>query len=277
MNLQTLISLRAGGPGSGPTAPCPQCGPGGTQGPSFEEEHRARIKQKEKLPAYDRLIKDVGHGDRKPQDRSQIQQSLLLKQVKEDLFRNKAWISLTPDEKNQIVQTYNTRRAQFGVQQLSPEQKAFVGQLLKLRENIIPQQIETDEEDAYPASRPGQHYPDMVSPGVRIGEYQNRAVTTARSTGKSFMTREHPKKGNFKLETSIRNRQEGRISSIINAPGTVAFVDQNWKMLGAPDNHATVTEIDYDNMGNKWRTRQRRYAQSGAAVRHIKNRYGISL
>src|SRR5580692_3242887 len=41
MNIQTTISIYAGGVGSGPNAPCPQCGPGH----SFKEGDRVKLKQ----------------------------------------------------------------------------------------------------------------------------------------------------------------------------------------------------------------------------------------
>jgi|SRR5579859_3652583 len=273
MNLATLIDLYAGGQGSGPTAPCPQCGP--AKSPSFEEAHRERIRQKELTPAYDRLIRDKSQGGFKPKSRELIQKNLLLKNIKEELYGKKPWLSLSKEEKGHILNVYNVRREKFGVQNVSPEQKAFVDQLIKLRENIVPEQMEQEQpaRDARSASQ----YPDMVSPGVKIGEYQNRLPITKKTTGISWMLREHPKKGNFQVETEVHSKPEGRKTTIINAPGTAVYVDRHNRASGAANNHVRVQEVDYDQTGATYRTRSREYTRAMQGLKHIKNRYGIKL
>lgn len=279
MNLQQLVSLRSGGAGSGPTAPCPQCGPKkvDTGFGKWHAEHAARLAQAEELPKWDRLLRDKKEKGFVPRQRDYIQRRLLLNVIKDKLYGNRTWASLTQGESNQIISAYNVRREKFGVQQnLAPGQEQMVEQTRLLRESKVPEQ-----EPAYSTVTPESIQEYLVAPGTRIAEYQHRIPTVAKSTGKTWTMREHPNKGTFFKEAESRDKREGRTTTLIssNRPqgGTSVHVDQYSKLLGAPHNHVVVRETDHDEYGNRWRTRSREFTQPSAALRHIQNRYGVKL
>ena len=301
MNLYTYIELHAGGQGSGPTAPCPQCGPQHARGPnephygsreyyqqkeksrlhmgfdSWIKEHAARIVQQAATPEYDRLLRDKHRAEFTPRPRVTERRNILLTSVKERMFPNRSWSSLSKEESSKIIDRYNLRREQHGLIPTTIEQEAVLD---KIQENRSSRPIEEEENTHYESVRP-QYLQEAVAPGVRIAEYQNRIPTTVKTTGGSWATREHNDKGGFQQEATVKAPHEGRTTYVISHTdtkgGTTGFVNQFKRSEGAKNNHVILHETDYDNYGHKWRTRSREWTSPKSAFKHINKRYGVNI